>query len=270
MSWPWSIHAPPAGPEHAESAAVSIHDMTVAYHRKPVLWDVDLDIPAGKLVAVIGPNGAGKSTLIKAVLGLVRMASGDVRILGGRLDERRALIGYVPQRESVDWDFPVSALDVVAMGLYREIGWFRRVRASHRARAMDALSRVGMEAFAHRQISQLSGGQQQRIFLARALAQNAQLYFMDEPLAGVDAATEQVIIRLLRELRDVGRTVIAVHHDLQTVQEYFEHVIMLNTRVVAAGPTVEVFHRENLHKTYGGRLTLLEEAAHAVAQSTER
>lgn len=268
MSWPWSLHAPPAGREHAESAAVSIHDMTVAYHYKPVLWDVDLDIPAQKLVAVIGPNGAGKSTLIKAVLGLVKTASGDVRILGGRLEERRADIGYVPQRESVDWDFPVSALDVVAMGLYREIGWLRRVRAVHRARALDALARVGMEAFAHRQISQLSGGQQQRVFLARALVQEARIYFMDEPLAGVDAATEQVIIRLLRELRDAGRTVVVVHHDLQTVQDFFDHVILLNTRVVAAGPTAEVFNRENLQKTYGGRLTLLEEAAQAVARSS--
>ncbi len=270
MTWPWSIHTPPAGPEHAASAAVSIHDMTVAYHRKPVLWDVDLDIPEGRLVAVIGPNGAGKSTLIKAVLGLVKAVSGDVRIFGEPLERRRAWIGYVPQRESVDWDFPVSALDVVAMGLYREIGWFRRVRAPHRARSLDALTRVGMESFADRQISQLSGGQQQRVFLARALVQDARLYFMDEPLAGVDAATEQVIIRLLRELRDAGRTVVVVHHDLQTVQEYFDHVIMLNTRVVAAGPTAEVFHRDNLHKTYGGRLTLLEQAAQAVADTAGR
>jgi manganese/zinc/iron transport system ATP- binding protein len=244
--------------------------MTVAYHRKPVLWDVDLDIPEGRLVAVIGPNGAGKSTLIKAALGLVPTVSGEVRIFGAPLEQRRAWIGYVPQRESVDWDFPVSALDVAVMGLYRQIGWFRRVQASHRARALEALKRVGMESFADRQISQLSGGQQQRVFLARALAQDARLYFMDEPLAGVDAATEQVIIRLLGELRDAGRTVVVVHHDLQTVQEYFEHVIMLNTRVVAEGPIAKVFHRDNLLKTYGGRLTLLDQAAQAVAETAGR
>ncbi|HMP76381.1 MAG TPA: ABC transporter ATP-binding protein [Kiritimatiellia bacterium] len=268
MPWRWA--APPAGPEHSPDASVSIHDMTVAYHRKPVLWDVDLDMPAGKLVAIIGPNGAGKSTLIKAVLGLVPAASGDVRIFGEPFARQRALVGYVPQRESVDWDFPVSALDVVAMGLYRDIGWFRRVRAEHRQCALAALERVGMEALALRQISQLSGGQQQRVFLARALAQEARLYFMDEPLAGVDAATEQIIIKLLRELRAAGRTIVAVHHDLQTVPDYFDHVIMLNTRVVAAGPTAEIFTRENLHKTYGGRLTLLDEAAQAVAMTGQR
>jgi manganese/zinc/iron transport system ATP- binding protein len=244
--------------------------MTVAYNRKPVLWDVDLDIPAGRLVAIIGPNGAGKSTLIKAVLGLVPKVSGDVRIFGAPLEEQRAWIGYVPQRETVDWDFPVSALDVAVMGLYREIGWFRRIRPIHRERALEALRRVGIDSFADRQISQLSGGQQQRIFLARALAQDARLYFMDEPLAGVDAATEQVIIQLLRELRDAGRTVVVVHHDLQTVQDFFEHVIMLNTRVVAAGPTAQVFHRDNLLKTYGGRLTLLDQAAQAVAETAGR
>ena len=270
MTLPWHAAPQPAGPEHSPHAPVSIHDMTVAYHRKPVLWDVDLDVPDGQLVAVIGPNGAGKSTLIKAVLGLVPMASGDVRIYGAPLAERRSLVGYVPQRESVDWDFPVSALDVVAMGLYRQIGWFRRIRPAHREAAMKALARVGMDSFALRQISQLSGGQQQRVFLARALVQDAKLYFMDEPLAGVDAATEQVIIRLLRELRDAGRTAVVVHHDLQTVPDYFDHVIMLNTRVVAAGRTAEVFTRENLHKTYGGRLTLLDEAAQAVAMTGRR
>ena len=270
MSLPWRWTGAPAGPEHSASASVSIHDMTVAYHRKPVLWDVDLDLPDRKLIAVVGPNGAGKSTLIKAVLGLVPAASGDVRIFGKPFQQQRALVGYVPQRESVDWDFPVSALDVVAMGLYRKIGWLRPVREADRARSLEALARVGMEAFALRQISQLSGGQQQRVFLARALAQDARLYFMDEPLAGVDAATEQVIISLLRDLRAAGRTAVVVHHDLQTVPDYFDHVIMLNTRVVAAGPTAEVFTRENLHKTYGGRLTLLDQAAQAVAMTAHR
>lgn len=270
MMMPWKMAGRGAGPEHSPHAPVSIHDMTVAYHRKPVLWDVDLDLPEGKLIGVVGPNGAGKSTLIKAVLGLVPMASGEVRIYGEPIERQRALIGYVPQRESVDWDFPICVLDVVVMGLYRQIGWLRRIRRQDRECAMNALARVGMESFAYRQISQLSGGQQQRVFLARALVQNARIYFMDEPFAGVDAATEAVIINLLRDLRTRGGTLVVVHHDLQTVPEYFDHVILLNTRVVAAGPTDEVFNRDNLHKTYGGRLTLLDEAAQAVAMTANR
>ena len=253
------------GPEHSLTAPVCIHDMTVAYHRKPVLWDVDLDLPEGQLIGLIGPNGAGKSTLIKAVLDLVPMATGRVLIYGQPYRKQRSLVGYVPQRESVDWDFPVSALDVVAMGLYRKLGWFRPVRRADREQALAALARVGMQDFAHRQISQLSGGQQQRIFLARALVQDARIYFMDEPFSGVDAATEKAIVSLLQELRAAGRTVLVVHHDLQTVPEYFDHLIMINTRVVAAGPTRDVFTAENLHTTYGGRLTLLDQAAQALA-----
>jgi manganese/zinc/iron transport system ATP- binding protein len=252
------------GPEHSIRAPVSVHDVTVAYHRKPVLWDVDFDAPEGQLIGIIGPNGAGKSTLIKAILDLVPRASGRILIYGKPYRRQRAIVGYVPQRESVDWDFPVSALDVVTMGLYGRIGWVRRVTRVHRERAMAALEHVGMADLARRQISQLSGGQQQRVFLARALAQDAQIYFMDEPFAGVDAATEQAIVSILRELRAQGKTVLAVHHDLQTVPVYFDYVLMLNMRVVAAGPTAEVFTPQNLRKTYGGRLTLLEEAAEAL------
>jgi manganese/zinc/iron transport system ATP- binding protein len=246
---------------------LEIHDMTVAYHRKPVLWDIDLTVPEGQLVAIVGPNGAGKSTLIKAVLGLVPKASGRVEIYGQPYEQQRHLVGYVPQRESVDWDFPIDALDVVTMGRYGRLGWLRRPGKVDRAAALDALRRVGMADFAKRQISQLSGGQQQRVFLARALVQDARLYFMDEPLAGVDASTEQAIINMLRELKSRGRTVIAVHHDLQTVDDYFDYVILLNMRVVAAGSTAEVFTRENLQRTYGGRLTLLDEAAEAVRRA---
>ncbi|MEL6329553.1 MAG: metal ABC transporter ATP-binding protein [Planctomycetota bacterium] len=241
--------------------------MTVAYERKPVLWDVDYDAPAERLIAVVGPNGAGKSTLIKACLGLVPRASGLVEFWGRRIEDVRSRVGYVPQRESVDWDFPVSALDVACMGRYRRIGWFRRVSRRDKLAALACLERVGLADFADRQISQLSGGQQQRVFLARALAQEADLYFMDEPFAGVDAATERAIVDVLRELRATGKTVIAVHHDLQTVGEYFDDVVLLNMRVVAAGPVGEVFTRENLHRTYGGRLTLLAEAAEAVARA---
>lgn len=255
------------GDEHPATAPVAIHDMTVAYHRKPVLWDIDLDLPEGKLIGVIGPNGAGKSTLIKAALDLVPIASGRVLIYGRPYRQQRALVGYVPQRESVDWDFPVTALDVVAMGLYGKIGWCKPVTRAHRQWALAVLERVGMAGFAHRQISQLSGGQQQRIFLARALAQDARIYFMDEPFAGVDAATERAIITLLQDLRSQGKTALVVQHDLQTVREYFDHLILLNMRVVAAGPTAEVFTRENLQKTYGGRLTLLDEAAQAMARN---
>lgn len=256
-----------ARPEHSADSPLSVHAMTVAYHRKPVLWDVDYDAPEGSLVAVVGPNGAGKSTFIKACLGLIPMAAGEVEFWGRGYKAARARIGYVPQRESVDWDFPVSALDVVCMGRYRRIGWCRPVTRAHKQAAMAGLERVGMADFAKRQIAQLSGGQQQRVFLARALAQEADLYFMDEPFAGVDAATERAIIAVLRQLRDSGKTVIVVHHDLQTVPQYFDHAMLLNMRVVAAGPVAEVFTSENLHKTYGGRLTLLAEAAEAVARA---
>jgi manganese/zinc/iron transport system ATP- binding protein len=247
--------------------AVDVHDVTVAYHRKPVLWDVDVAVPSGRLVAVVGPNGAGKSTLLKAILGLVPLASGRVEVFGRPLREARGLVGYVPQREAVDWDFPIDAMGVVLMGRYGRLGWVRRPGQEDRDAAARALEQVGMSAYARRQISQLSGGQQQRVFLARALAQDSALYFMDEPFAGVDAATEKAIVLLLRELRGAGRTVVAVHHDLQTVPEYFDYVVMLNMRLVAAGPTGEVFTRENLQKTYGGRLTLLEEAAEAVRRA---
>jgi len=262
------VHPVATGDEHPLDTPLSIHDMTVAYQRRPVLWDVDVDVPEGKLVGIVGPNGAGKSTLIKAVLDLAPKASGQVLIYGKPYRQQRHLVGYVPQRESVDWDFPVSALDVVAMGRYARIGWFRPVTRSHRDAALEALDRVGMADYARRQISQLSGGQQQRVFLARALAQDAKVYFMDEPFAGVDAGTERAIVDLLQDLRAAGRTVLVVHHDLQTVPRYFDHLIMLNMRIVAAGPTAEVFTQENLQLTYGGRLTLLDEAAHAMASGT--
>lgn len=253
------------GAEHPATSPLSIHDMTVAYHRKPVLWDVDYDAPEGKLIGIVGPNGAGKSTLIKAALDLVPAASGRVLIYGKPYKKQRHLVGYVPQRESVDWDFPVSALDVVTMGRYGKIGWCFPVTRKHRHAALEAMERVGMADYAKRQISQLSGGQQQRVFLARALVQDAQLYLMDEPFAGVDAATEKAIVQILHELRSRGKTALVVHHDLQTVPDYFDHVILLNMRIVASGPTEEVFTKENLHKTYGGRLTLLDEAAEALA-----
>ncbi|MCA8960689.1 MAG: metal ABC transporter ATP-binding protein [Planctomycetes bacterium] len=244
--------------------AIEVHDLTVAYGRRPVLWDIDLELKAGQLVGVVGPNGAGKSTLIKAILGLVPAASGWIRIYGEPYAARRREVGYVPQRESVDWDFPVTVRDVVLMGTYGHLGWFRRPGRRQRERVDACLAKVEMTAYADRQISQLSGGQQQRIFLARALAQDARIYLMDEPFAGVDAATEASIVNVLRELRSEGRTVVTVHHDLQTVEEYFDSVVLLNLRLVASGTTADVFTRENLLATYGGRLTILDRAAEAV------
>ena len=236
------------------ASPLEVRDLTVAYNRKPVLWSVDYTAPLQGLIAIVGPNGAGKSTFVKACLGLVPSVSGSVAVHGSPLGKRRSLIGYVPQRESVDWDFPASALDVAAMGRYGMIGWCRPVGRAHREAARACLDRVGMADFADRQIGQLSGGQQQRVFLARALAQEARIYFMDEPFAGVDAATERAVIQVLRDLDSAGRTVICVHHDLQTVADYFDHVLLLNTRVVAAGPVGPTLNAETLHRTYGGRL----------------
>ena len=263
-------NGPVPHPEHSPDSPLSIHDMTVAYHRKPVLWDVDLDIPEGRLVAIVGPNGAGKSTLIKAALDLIPRASGTINVYGKPYRKARKRVGYVPQRESVDWDFPVSALDVVTMGTYGRLGWCMPVRRKQREAARHALDRVGIADLADRQISQLSGGQQQRTFLARALVQEADLYLMDEPFAAVDAATERAIVTLLQDLRTAGKTVVVVHHDLQTVEEYFDHVILMNMRVVAHGPIETTFTRENLQKTYGGKLTLLAEASEAIGREARR
>jgi manganese/zinc/iron transport system ATP- binding protein len=250
--------------------ALEIADLTVAYRDKPVLWDVDLIVPPGTLMAIVGPNGAGKTTLIKATLGLVRPAAGTTLIFGKPYAEQRQLVGYVPQRGSVDWDFPTSVLDVVMMGRYASLGWLKRPGRHERQLAIEALEKVRMSEFAERQISQLSGGQQQRVFLARALVQEAQIYFMDEPFQGVDAVTERAIVDLLRDLRAEGKTVVVVHHDLQTVSEYFDWVTLINVRRIASGPVGEVYTETNLRATYGGRIAFLGhgERAGDVAQGT--
>ena len=250
------LRAPMQGPP-----AVDVHHLTVAYRDTPVLWDVDVTIPQGTLTAIIGPNGAGKSTMLKAVLGLVPVASGSIEILGKDDPSQRRLIGYVPQRGSADWTFPTNALDVVTMGTYGQLGWFRRPGKAERERAMDALEQVGMADFADRQISQLSGGQQQRVFLARALVQDAELYIMDEPFAGVDAQTEKAIVTLLHALRERGKTVIVVHHDLESAPEYFDWLVLLNVRLIATGPFEATFTPENLAKTYGGAMGALRRAS---------
>ncbi len=244
----------PPTQQELEASPLCVRDLTVVYRERPALWDVDLQIPAGQLCAIVGPNGAGKSTLIKAVLGLVPIASGQVRFFGQGLAQARKRIGYVPQRGSVDWDFPTHVLDVVVMGLYGKLGWFRRPGKPEREAALRCLEQVSLTEFAERQISQLSGGQQQRVFLARALAQDAELYFMDEPFAGVDAVTEEAILKVLHELKQQGKTVVVVHHDLQTVRDYFDHLTLLNVQVIASGPMDETFTPENLKQTYGKRM----------------
>jgi manganese/zinc/iron transport system ATP- binding protein len=252
----------PPGPEVAPP--LELHDLTVAYHKKPVLWGIDAIFPAGELIGIVGPNGAGKSTLIKAVMGLVPIGGGWVKIFGQPAKKNLLRVGYVPQRESVDWDFPVSALDVVIMGRYGRIGLLRRPSTNDNEIARACLEKVNMLPFANRQISNLSGGQQQRVFLARALAQETDLYFMDEPFAGIDAATETAIVTLFRELKAQGKTVIVVHHDLATARSYFDRLLLLNMRVFAFGPTAEVFTLDLLQQTYGGRLTILSEVAEEV------
>ncbi|MEP5633127.1 MAG: metal ABC transporter ATP-binding protein [Tateyamaria sp.] len=237
------------------ASPLSVRGLTVSYGQTPAIFSVDMTVRAGKMTAIVGPNGAGKSTLLKAALQVVKPLAGTVAIFGKPLAQMRDRIAYVPQRASVDWDFPTRVIDVVMMGMYRQLGLLGRVRAKHRAQAMDALQRVGMTDFATRQIGQLSGGQQQRVFLARALAQDADIYVLDEPFAGVDAATEKAIISVLQGLRDAGRTVLAVHHDLATVPDYFDDVVLLNTQVVAAGPVEDIFTEDNLQAAYGGRLT---------------
>lgn len=254
----------------ASSLPLSVRDVTVAYHRKPVLLNVTLDIPAGALVGLVGPNGAGKSTLLKAVVDMVPRISGQVMIFGQPYPYSRGRLAYVPQRESVDWDFPATALDVVLMGTYGRLGWFRRIGKTEREQALAALAQMEIDHLAKRQISQLSGGQQQRTFLARALVQQADLYLMDEPFAAVDAATEKAIVQLMRGLQKQGKTIIVVHHDLHTVPEYFDHLVLLNQVLVAAGPMEQVFTKDNLQRTYGGRLTLLEEVGEAMRRREPR
>jgi len=236
---------------HDNSLALEVKDLTVAYGRDPVLWDLDFSLPKGKISGLIGPNGAGKSTFIKALLGLVPRAAGDVRIFGQRLERVKTKVAYMPQRASVDWDFPASVLDVVLMGTYGKLGWIKRPGRAEKELAMEALVQVGMEEYAHRQISRLSGGQQQRTFLARALAQKGDLLLMDEPFQGVDAKTEEAIITVLKDLQKQGCTLLVVHHDLKTVRSYFDHLTLLNRQVIAQGDVMEVFTRKLILQAYG-------------------
>jgi len=246
--------------------ALELHDLTVSYAKKPVLYGVDVQVPQGALVGIIGPNGAGKSTMIRAIMGLTPLSGGWVQIFGESFEKSRHRVGYVPQREQVDWDFPVNVMDVVLMGRYGRRGWLRRVTKEDKKIAEESLDKVGMLPFRNRQIANLSGGQQQRVFLARALAQQSDLYLMDEPFAGVDATTERAIVTLLQELQSQGKTILVVHHDLTTAKEYFDHLLLLNMRLVSFGKTEDVFTLEQLQKTYGGRLTILSDVAAKAAK----
>ncbi|WP_278239290.1 metal ABC transporter ATP-binding protein [Jeotgalibacillus sp. ET6] len=234
--------------------ALSVKNLSSAYQKKVVLDSLTFSIEEGTLTGVVGPNGAGKSTMIKAILGLQPRMTGSIEFFNGKEKKLTNRLGYVPQRGAVDWDFPTNVLDVVTMGLYGQIGWFHYPGKKHRKLAIEALEKVNMAEYANRQISQLSGGQQQRVFLARALVQDADLYFMDEPFAGVDAKTEKTIISVLKELKSKGKTVLVVHHDLQTVPAYFDHVLLLNKQLIAYGPTEETFTKTSLKKTYGGEI----------------
>ena len=240
--------------------ALEVHHLSVNYDKTPVLWDISLEIPQGTLVGIIGPNGAGKSTLIKAILDITPAVSGKISFFGHNLKDVRTRVAYVPQRESIDWDFPITVLDLVVMGRYGKLGLFNWPKKNDYAKAREYLHKVGMRDFADRQINQLSGGQQQRVFLARALLQEADVYFMDEPFSGVDMGTEKVIMSILREMQKEGKTIFVVHHDLNTVDSYFDWVILLNMRLVSYGPTQENFTPEKLNIAYGKSFALFDEA----------
>lgn len=229
-----------------EPSLIHVEDLTMAYQDKPVLWDIDVDIPKNSRTAIIGPNGAGKSTLIKGILGLQPIFSGQITVLGRPFKEVYRQVAYIPQTSSVNWDFPTTVEDVVLMGRYVHLGWLKRPKAQDKELAQAALERIGLADFRHRQISQLSGGQRQRVFIARAIAQHANIYFMDEPLAGVDKKTEQIIIDFLAEAQNEGKTSIVVHHDLNTLEDYFDYVVILNKKFIAQGPVCEVFTEDNL------------------------
>ncbi len=237
--------------------SIEVHNLSVAYNRVPVLWDIDFELPKGQIIGIVGPNGSGKSTLLKAIMGLIPLSSGFAKIFDKELELVRERVAYVPQRESVDWDFPATVEDVVRMGRYKRGKLFNRLSAIDKQLTTEAIEKVKLTPYKDRQISQLSGGQQQRVFLARALAQGADVYVMDEPFVGVDVATEKTILELLISMKNEGKTVVIVHHDLQTVSDSFDYLVLLNTRLIAHGPTKDILTEENLQATYGGQLNLL-------------
>jgi manganese/zinc/iron transport system ATP- binding protein len=245
-------------------SAISVNNLTVTYSRKPVVWGVSFELQAGSSVAIVGPNGAGKSSLLKAVMGLLPASSGDVKFFGQSLNSKRSILAYVPQREEVDWDFPINVYDVVMMGRTAALPFYKRPSITDHQAVESALAEMGLKDLATRQIRELSGGQQQRVFLARALAQEALIYLLDEPFAGVDVATEKALVELFEKLTDEGKTIVCVHHDLSTVKSYFDHLILINLRLVASGPVETTFTLENLQLAYGGRVGLFAEVAETI------
>jgi len=233
--------------------AITICDISFSYLNKPVLWDIDATIPQGIMLAIIGPNGAGKTTLLQTILGITPPAAGRIDILGGPIQNQRLNIAYVPQRRLIDWDFPITVWDAVMMGRYGHLGWFKRPSAHDRQRCQEALDAVGLREFATRHISQLSGGQQQRVFIARALVQDAMILLLDEPFVGVDAVTERDIISILKQLKNQGKTIVVVHHDLHTLHDYFDWALLLNVRLINCGPVSEVITPDSLKTAFGGR-----------------
>lgn len=248
--------------------SIETHNLTVSYDRRPVLWNIDFQLPSSSIIGIIGPNGSGKTTLLKAIMGLVKTNSGYVKIFDQELNDVRSRISYVPQRESVDWDFPASVMDVVLMGRYRKNNLMKRLSKQDKDLAAEALEKVNMLEYSNRQISQLSGGQQQRVFIARSLAQGADLYILDEPFVGVDAATEEAIMTLFKEMKAQGKTVVVVHHDLQTAKLYFDWMVLLNTRLVACGPKEEIFNEELLQEAYGGKLNVLSKVGELIKEKS--
>lgn len=248
------------------NTSISVKNLSVAYHKKPVLWDVNVDLPKGELIAIVGPNGAGKSSLLQSILGIIPIISGKIEILGKRYKQVQSLVSYMPQRKTVDWDYPILVQDLVAMGLHSELKWYQHINSEHQNRIMAALEQVNLVPLAKRHISQLSGGQQQRVFMARALIQNADVYLMDEPFAGIDSASEKYIFDTISMLKSQGKTIIIVHHDLNMIKRYFDYVVFLNLRVITSGKVKDVFTEENIAKTYKGRLTLLEQAVHKIVE----
>ncbi|ANU18473.1 manganese transporter [Planococcus maritimus] len=240
--------------------ALAIKNVTVSYHGRSAIEAIDLTLEQGNILGIIGPNGAGKSTLLKAILNLITVDSGSINILGGSLKENRNRIAYVPQRNQYDWDFPIHVMDAVLIGTYPSLEIFKRPKKSDKAWALECLEKVGLAQYANRQIGELSGGQQQRVFLARALAQKADLFFLDEPFVGIDIASEEMIVKLLKDLRDEGKTVVVVHHDLGKAKEYFDELLLLNKQLVQFGRPAEVLRPEVMRKAYESELAFLFEA----------
>ncbi len=245
---------------------ISVKNLTVTYNKKPAIKGINLEIESSNIIGIVGPNGAGKSTLLKGILGLLPADTGEVKIFGKNIKDSLKRVSYIPQKEQFDWDFPINVSEVVMMGRYPYMSLFGSPKDSDKEIVIRVLEKVEMKKYAHTQIRNLSGGQQQRIFLARALAQESDIYFLDEPFVGVDAKTETAIFNLIKELKSEGKTIMIVHHDLSKVEDYFDKIILINQILIAYGDTSKVFTPELLHRTYGGQLTILQKAEQLISE----